>query len=235
MTDSPDRILKRKLADRRLVKGVRAEIPSADLVEFLAPLGFDFIFIDCEHAGPDFQTVVQMARAARAGGVTTLLRPWSVEPGLVRRFIDCGVGGILAPGIESAAQAESVLATIAAAGPPDLEGFVFAPLIESKSGVENLNDILAIEGVDLIVVGASDLALSVGEPRSGDAPVARELVFKALDRAKAAGKSAGLPASRFGAEAAWRGGANVLISSTNEVLTLGSDARLDELAAIAGE
>src|SRR5476649_1450541 len=60
------RALKTKLANRELVRGVLADFPSADLVASLARLGFDLIFIDCEHAGPDFETVVQMTRAARA-------------------------------------------------------------------------------------------------------------------------------------------------------------------------
>jgi 2-keto-3-deoxy-L-rhamnonate aldolase RhmA len=227
------RALKTKLANRELVRGVLADFPSADLVASLARLGFDLIFIDCEHAGPDFETVVQMTRAARAGGAVTLLRPWSVEPGLVRRYIDCGVDGIVVPGMETALDARRLVGTIAAADPPDPESFVFVPLIESRLGVENLDAVLAVPGVDAVLVGASDLAVSLGEPRRGEAPRARAMAFSVVERARAAGRSAGLPASRFDAKAAQEGGANLLMWSTQELLKAGVRAQLEVLQGIA--
>ncbi|HLZ77110.1 aldolase/citrate lyase family protein [Phenylobacterium sp.] len=160
MTFAPRRAVKSKLGERTLVQGVLADSPSDDLVACLAPLGFDLIFIDCEHGGTDFETVMRMTRAARAGGVAKLLRPWSKEPGLLRRFIDSGVDGIVAPGVETAAEAQLLTQIIAASEPLDPESILFMPLIESRLGVENLDAILAVPGVDGLMIAASDLAVA---------------------------------------------------------------------------
>jgi 4-hydroxy-2-oxoheptanedioate aldolase len=227
MTFAPRRALKSKLAERTLVHGVRADFPSDDLVASLAPLGFDLVFIDCEHGGPDFETVVRMTRAARAGGVVTLLRPWSNEAGLLRRFIDSGVDGIVAPGVETADEARRLTQIIAANEPLDPESFLFVPLIESRLGVENLDAILAIQQIDGLLIGTSDLAISLGEPRHGEAPRAREMAFSVLDRARALGRSAGLAAARYGAQAAVDEGANLLMWATQQLLKAGARAQLE--------
>lgn len=232
MPDSPRRTLKRKLLGQELTLGIRADFPCADMAEFIGTLGYDFIFLDCENAGPDFQTVVQMARAARCGGSATLLRPWSLEPGLCSRFLDCGVDGIIAPDLQSARQAETLLETIVAAAPNDAENVAFIPVIESKAGVDDLDEILRIRGVDGVFVGPADLAVSLGEPRRGEAPRTRESAFRVIERARAMGKSAGLPAGRYGAEAARKGGANLLLlSSCKEALRSGAQQQLQPLQA----
>jgi len=233
MTFAARRALKSKLAERALVQGVLADFPSDDLVAALASLGFDLIFIDCEHGGPDIETVVRMARAARAGGTVTLLRPWSTEAGLVRRFIDCGVDGIVAPGIETAAQAQRLAGIISTAEPPDQDSFLFVPLIECRTGVENLEAIVTAPGVDGLLLGASDLAVSLGEPRRGDAPRARDMALGALDRARALGRSAGLPAARFGARTAWDNGANLLMWSTQQLLNAGAQDHIQLVQGLA--
>lgn len=235
MTDSPRRLLKRKLARRALVTGIVADFPSPDMTEYLGSLGFDYVFIDCEHAGPDFETVVAMARAARAGGIATLLRPWSTEPGLVRRYVDCGIDGLIAPDTESRADIDRIVEIVRAADPPGMEGFIFAPLVESATGVAHADDILSAPAVDVVMVGPSDLAISLGEPRRGVAPQARAMVFDVLGKARAAGKSAGLPAGRYGAETAWDGGANLLILSVKEALKRGAAEAIDSYRSLEAD
>jgi 4-hydroxy-2-oxoheptanedioate aldolase len=218
MDPTKRRALKAKLARRALVQGVKADFPSDDLVACLAPLGFDLIFIDCEHGGPDFETVVRMTRAARAGDAVTVLRPWSTEPGLLRRFIDSGIDGLVAPGVQSADELRRITQIIATNEPLDPESFLLVPLIENRQAVEDLDAILAVPGVDGLLIGTHDLAVSLGEPLRGDAPRARAMTFQVLDRARALGRSAGLPAARYGAEAAVDGGANVLMWTTQQLL-----------------
>jgi len=68
---------KRKLRDGGTVLVLNPNFPSPALVEHAAELGFDVAFIDCEHGTADFERVQELARAARAGGMTSILRPWS--------------------------------------------------------------------------------------------------------------------------------------------------------------
>jgi len=106
-------------------------------------------------------------------------------------------------------------------------------VIESRLGVENLDAILAVPSVDAVLVGASDLAVSLGEPRRGEAPQARAMAFSVMERARGGGRSAGLPASRFDARAAWEGGANLLMWTTQQLLNAGSRAHIEVLQGIA--
>ena len=74
---------KEKLRAGGTVLVFNPNFPSPALVEHMGGLGVDVIFIDCEHGTADFERVEELARAARAGGMTSILRPWSTEAGLV--------------------------------------------------------------------------------------------------------------------------------------------------------
>ena len=76
---------KEKLRNGGTVLVFNSNFTSPALVEHAGSLGFDVAFIDCEHGSADFERVEALARAARAGGMTSILRPWSAEPGLVTR------------------------------------------------------------------------------------------------------------------------------------------------------
>lgn len=100
---------KQKLQGGGTVLVLNPNFPSPALVEHVGELGFDAVFIDCEHGTADFERVEELARAARAGGMTSILRPWSNDPGLVTRYLDCGVGGIQFPHIEDGAAARAAV------------------------------------------------------------------------------------------------------------------------------
>lgn len=146
---------------------VNPNFPSAALVEHMADLGFDVAFIDCEHGTADFERVQDLARAARAGGMTSILRPWSREPGLVSRFLDCGVGGIQFPGIDSAAAAEEAVGIVRHARAERFADTLVTAMIESREGVRNIAEIVRVSGLDAVVIGMSDLARAFGH--AGDA------------------------------------------------------------------
>lgn len=147
--------------------------PSAALVEHAGELGFDVAFIDCEHGVAGFERAEDLARAARAAGMTSILRPWSREQGLVTRFLDCGVGGIQFPGIEDAAAAREAVDTVRAARGARFEDTLVTVMIESTTAMENLPGIVAVDGLDAIVIGLSDLAASLGHPGENRHPEVR--------------------------------------------------------------
>jgi 4-hydroxy-2-oxoheptanedioate aldolase len=215
---TPRQTLKRKLLQRELVVGVALDHPASSLAEHLAARGFDLVFIDCEHAGPGFERVPDLVRAVRGAGAASVLRPWSNEPGLVRRFLDCGIDGLVAPQIECAEQARSIRGVMADSDPEDAESLILLPLIETTKGIDNAEHIMQVPGVDGVQVGPGDLAVSLGLPRRGDNAGVREMGLNLFRQATKAGKSSGGPVNRFSVSDMREAGANILMVSANDLL-----------------
>jgi 4-hydroxy-2-oxoheptanedioate aldolase len=157
------------------------------LVEHAGSLGFDVAFIDCEHGSADFERVEDMARAARAGAMTSILRPWSTDPGLVTRYLDCGVGGIQFPLVDSADAAKAAVETVRIAR-GSLDETLVAVMIESTQALERIDSIVAVPGVDAFVIGLADLARSLGHPGENQHPdvqAAVDAIIAACVRANA--------------------------------------------------
>lgn len=171
---------KDKLERGGTVLVINPNFPSPALVEHLGGLGFDVAFIDCEHGSAGFERVEELARAARAAGMTSILRPWSMERGLVTRYLDCGVGGIQFPGIEDAAAAREAVGMVRAARGARFADTLVAAMIESPRAIENLHEIAAVEGLDAVVVGLADLARSLGHPGDGQHADVRQAVDRII-------------------------------------------------------
>ncbi|WP_423746208.1 aldolase/citrate lyase family protein (plasmid) [Haladaptatus sp. SPP-AMP-3] len=160
------------------------------VAEMCAELGFDFVVIDAEHTAMSFETVETLARAVDAASGTTepLVRVADDDPARLKRVLDTGVSGVIVPMVETGAQARGI--ADATRYPPDGtrgvagsrasrygrnladyferandERLVVAQ-IETESGVENADDIAAVDGIDALFVGPADLSASLG--RFGD-------------------------------------------------------------------
>jgi 4-hydroxy-2-oxoheptanedioate aldolase len=153
---------KQKLRTGGTVMVFNPNFPSPALVEHAGELGFDVAFIDCEHGSAGFERAEDLARAARAAGMTSLLRPWSNERALVTRFLDCGVGGIQFPGIDTADAAREAVDVVRSARGKQFDDTLVAVMIESKMAMQNLSGIAAVEGLDAVVIGLADLASDLG-------------------------------------------------------------------------
>jgi 4-hydroxy-2-oxoheptanedioate aldolase len=223
---TPRQRVKGMLARRELVLGISPAYPAPALAEFLAKRGFDMIFIDCEYVGPDIAGVGDMTRAAHAAGAAAVLRPWSKDPGLIRRYLNCGIDGLIAPEIETVAEIEAIRAVVAHTSPPDAENIILLPLIESAKGAENVDAILRHEGVDGIQIGTGDLAVSLGLPRRGENPKVREIAFEILQLSRKLGKSAGAPVNAYGIAPVVEAGGNCIMFFLNDLLGQAVDATL---------
>lgn len=179
--------VKEKLRRGGTVLVFNPNFPSPALVEHAGSLGFDVAFIDCEHGSSGFERVEELARAARAAGMTSILRPWSMERGLVTRYLDCGVGGIQFPGIETAESAREAVAIVRGARGGGFADTLVAVMIESPAAVANLAAIVAVEGIDAVVVGLADLASSLGHPGDGRHPEVRRAVDDIIRTASRSG------------------------------------------------
>src|SRR5260370_31581677 len=152
--------------------------------EILGYAGFDWILIDGEHAPNDWQSFIAQLQALKDSPSAPIVRPQWAEPIILKRLLDIGFYNFLMPYIETADQARTVVA--ATRYPPQgtrgvgtvhrsiRYGYVpdyFSRInddicvtvqIESREGVNNVEDIAAVEGVDALFIGPSDLSPAFG-------------------------------------------------------------------------
>ncbi len=205
-------LLKQKLRRRERVFGLFCSIPAPASVELAGAAGYDFVIIDTEHALVNPETLEHMIRTAEAAGITPLVRIADgdgADPKAILRALDGGAQGIVAPCVESAAAMRRIVAACkyhphgtrslnagrpGAFGRDSLAGYVaraneetmVVPMIESLAGVDAIDAILDVPGIDLVLEGAADLSQSCGVPWQVDAPpvqAALRSVQRACDRA----------------------------------------------------
>jgi 4-hydroxy-2-oxoheptanedioate aldolase len=159
-------------------------IPSGFSAEVMARSGWHSVTVDLQHGCQDFSTMVQCFQAASAFDVTTLARvPWN-EPGIIGKVLDAGAWGVICPMVETGEQARDL---VRASLYPPLGGrsngpfranmygrpgasyqsfaneeMIILPMIETRKGVENMQEILDVPGISGLYVGPSDLGLSYG-------------------------------------------------------------------------
>lgn len=182
---------KEKLKRDEVVVVLNPDHPSPSLTEFVAGLGFDGVFIDCEHGMATIERVQEMCRAARAAGVQSIVRPESDAPFLITRYLDAGAGGVMVPHIDTAAAARQVVETVRYARPKDHQDKVVIAMIESLTAIANLPELLSVEGVDVFFVGPNDLSHSMGYPAQMHHPEVKTMVKKASAQIREAGKIPG--------------------------------------------
>ncbi|WP_165818063.1 aldolase/citrate lyase family protein [Microbacterium sp. Gd 4-13] len=187
-------------------------LQDAAIGEILGRCGYDFLIIDTEHAAADEQTVLGMVRGSQAANLTPLIRLRSADPKQILWALDTGAGGIVMPTVESGEDARAFVnasyypprgrrtvcsATRAAGHGTARGGFseyldwaaenvITVALVETKRGMDALDDILA-SGIDVVMLGRADLSLDMGlgyAPWHPEVMAASELV---VERALAAG------------------------------------------------
>jgi 2-keto-3-deoxy-L-rhamnonate aldolase RhmA len=163
-----------------------SELRTEEAGYVLAAAGFDFLVIDTEHGSANWETVQTISRAARSAGIAPLVRVTDTLYSLIARALDAGALGVMVPHVETAADAREIVRCVKY--PPEGErGFglraavtnyeqvsaaqviawsnaetlTFAQ-IESGRALDNLDDIASVPGIDVLLVGPNDLALSLG-------------------------------------------------------------------------
>jgi len=185
-----------------------------DIAEFTARLGFDYILIDNEHGVMEQSTLADMVRASQCAGVPAVVRCTEKSYDHIQKALDFGANGVQLPLVNNAEEAIKVVKM--SNFPPDGErGVAFLPRaagyglvedkraylkkanetkfvccqIETRQALDNLEAILAVEGVDVYFIGPGDLSVSMGMAISD--PEFLELVEQTIKRITAAGKKAG--------------------------------------------
>lgn len=183
--------LKQCLRAGETVAVCNPDYPTPRMVEFISTLGFDAIFVDCEHASTDFALVEELARAARGVDMATVVRPWSNEEGLINRYLSCGADGIQIPHVASRAEAEEIIGGLSH-WEGDHTGKLLVTMIESEKAIANLPGMLTLDEIDVFYLGAVDLAQSMGLKGDPGHPRVRAAVECAIATIAKAGRVAGM-------------------------------------------
>lgn len=185
------------------------------LAEISAGAGFDWVGVDAEHAPNDLRSIVAQLQVIAAKPTRAVVRPPAGEEWMIKRLLDAGAQTLLIPMVESAGEARELVravtypphgirgvgaATARAsdfAGIPDYlttarEEICLLVQIESRKGLEELDSILAEDGIDGIFIGPSDLSADMGHLGQPGAPEVKAAILEAIDKAIAAGKGAGI-------------------------------------------
>ena len=215
--------LKDKLKQGQVVTMINPDHPSPSLTEFIARLGFDAIFIDCEHGMASIERVQEMCRAARVAGASAIVRPDANQPWLITRYLDAGGDGVMVPHIETAAAARELVATVRYARHSDFDSKVVIAMVESNQALENLSDILQVEGIDVFFVGPGDLSNSLGMPGQRHHPRVQDLVLEAGRKILEAGKVPGTLVNSETAPTFVSAGFRLLYEHSNAFLKVGAN------------
>lgn len=207
--------LKRRLQAGETVIGPFAIVPSPTLIETLGHAGMDFVILDTEHGPLSIETCEDLCRAADSAGVAPIIRVGENHPWLILRALDIGSAGVQIPQIndvESARVAvhsakyaplgERGLSIFTRAGDYHAKGgeghtdranaeTVVIVHIEGKRGLDNLDQILKVEGIDVFFLGPYDISQSLGIPGRVDHPRVQEAMREAAGKARALGKAVG--------------------------------------------
>lgn len=205
--------LREKLARGEPSIGASINTASPDLVDFCGFLGFEWVIMDAEIGTIGVSECLAICRVCEAHSMAPIVKVPRPEPELVQAYLRTGAVGIMAPHVNTAEGARAVVA--AARYPPegerghDLGGRSsgFAPVeldpeylaetnrellvgvnVEDTTGLANLDAILRVPGIDMLYIGPSDLATSMGH-ESRDHPAVQEAIAEGRQKILAAGKA----------------------------------------------
>jgi 4-hydroxy-2-oxoheptanedioate aldolase len=226
--------------DKAVVNGWLA-IPSTFSAETMAHQGWDSLTIDMQHGVVDYQMAVNMLTAVSTTNTVPMVRvPW-LDPGIIMKSLDAGAYAVICPMINSRAEAEKLVSYMRYAprgvrsfGPirallyggadyPAKANDTVIPfaMIETKQALENLDDILSVEGLDAIYVGPADLSLTLGCTPKFDQE--EKPVVEAIDYIIAKAKQHGVFAGIHNGTPEY---AQRMIAKGFRFVTIASDARL---------
>ena len=220
--------------------------PSAHSAESMAHAGFDWLCVDMQHGIIDYTDAVDMLRAISQTDTMPFVRvEWS-DPWRIMKVLDAGAYGVIVPLVNNREEAERA---VWACRYPPIGGRSSGParaamyggsgyaaeandeiavicMIETAEALENLDDILSVDGVDCAYIGPSDLAYALGLTPTGDNSDPRhvETVLNILEACKRHGVAPGAHTGSLEFRTKW-------LDAGFQMVTLGSDTGFMRLAA----
>jgi 2-keto-3-deoxy-L-rhamnonate aldolase RhmA len=179
-----DKLARDEVAASMIVRLCR----TVEIVRIAKTAGFDSLYVDLEHNAFSLDTASQLCMAALEAGIAALVRVPANTPDYIQRVLDAGAVGIIAPHIRTAKEAEDVVRCVKF--PPEGErsaggqiailqfrsfptpeanaaindGTMVVAMLETKEGLDNVEEIAAVAGVDMLLIGTNDLTAELGIP-----------------------------------------------------------------------
>ena len=201
--------LRPKLARGEPTLGLWVTLSNAAVTEISVLLGLDWVCIDMEHGATDYAALSDHVRAASGTGLSVFVRVPEIRADTIKRSLDLGADGIVLPLVRDAEDIRRALSFmhypprgirgvggeraqkwglrtsdyLATAG----QELILMPMIETREAVENIDEILAVDGLDFIFVGPGDLSASLGHLGGWDGPETRDAIAHVVARAAAHG------------------------------------------------
>jgi 4-hydroxy-2-oxoheptanedioate aldolase len=239
--------MKAKLAAGEPAFGLSVMIPSPQVVESAAGLGFDWVLIDCEHGTIGVESMELMIMAAEASGLTPIVRPRTHGAEDIVQAMDRGAQGVQVPHVTDANVARAAVQAVKfhpmgsrglAAGTrasgyglrSAMADFVadanretlVCVQIEDASALAHVDEILQVEGIDVFFIGPSDLSQSMGHPGNPKAPPVAKAIEETLAKIVAAGKTPGMPAATEAVQSALAKGVRYIYTHLPAILSAGA-------------
>ncbi len=213
VTENP---VKKALKEGKVVIGATVTAANPDVAATLAGVGFDFLWIEMEHGPITLETARSMILATRGLRAMPFTRVPVNEPWLAKRVLDIGSLGVIFPFTSTKELAEQAVKSckypplgIRGAGPAMAasrwgmsgadyvkfanENVMVIVIIEQKQAIDNIEEIAAVPGIDVLFIGANDLSYSLGVGGNVNAPVVEEAMTKVLAAAKKRNIPVGFP------------------------------------------
>lgn len=209
--------VKQKLAAGDTVVAATIQSTSVDAAAHLATLPFDFLWVEMEHSPITLETLRHIVLATRGRAAMTFARVPVNEIWMAKRVLDAGVSGVIFPFTSTPELARQAVAAckypplgrrgsgagLAKLCWPDAGDYtdsadrntVVICMIEEARAVEQIDEIAATPGLDVLFIGTSDLSFSLGKRGDQDDPAVVEAVKKVIAAAKRHGKAVGRPAA----------------------------------------
>ena len=195
--------------------GAWANLASPLVAEAIAAIGFDWLLIDAEHGPNDVPSVLAQLQAVAAYPVVPVVRIPNHDVSLIKRYLDIGAPNLLVPMVDSAAQATAIIeatcypgagirgvgAGLARASRWSMQEDYLQTAnasvrvivqIETERGLENLDAIMDVAGVDAVFFGPADIAASKGKLGKPSDPAVQEAVLQGIGKAAARNMPAGV-------------------------------------------
>lgn len=212
----PNLVKQKLLAGQRSIGTMIFEFATPGIARIAAQAGAEFAVLDMEHTGWSIETIKMLIATSRAASLAPFVRVPAVEYHFIARVLDMGAMGIMCPMVESAEQARRLVAS-AKYPPQGRRGAAFGiahddysggslldkiasanreslliAQIETSAGVENVEAIAAVEGIDVLWIGQYDLSLSLGAPGQFETPQFTGATDRVLSACQKHGKTAGI-------------------------------------------
>jgi len=230
-------------------------IPNGFSAETMAHQGWDTLTIDVQHGLIDYQAMVGMLQAISTTPTVPVVRvPW-LEPGILMKALDAGAYAVICPMVNTREDAQKLVAytTYAPGGTRSfgpIRGLLYGgadyrehadttivrfAMIESATALDNLDEILSVEGLDAVYIGPADLSIALGcKPTFDDVePPVAQAIDHILERAKAHGVVAGVHngTPEYALERIAKGFRFVTISSDARLMAAGAQQVMAKMRA----